>query len=143
MPSNAPRVRERTRCVVCHEPVGSRTCRTIVPPRPAAAPEGFAFVTGLPVIEFPAPRVESPVPSPKPAEVFPVGKFIEDELAERGWTRESLAERAGVNKSELDALIDSPQRGVRISNEFAAGLATAFGTSSRIWISLDNQWQDW
>ena len=73
-----------------------------------------------------------------PAEVFPPGEYIKDELEERGWTQLDLAEILGrpfqlVNEIILD------KRG--ISPETARGLAEAFGTSAQLWLNLDAAWQ--
>jgi HTH-type transcriptional regulator / antitoxin HigA len=73
-----------------------------------------------------------------PAEVFPPGEYIKEELEERGWTQNDLAEVLGrpiqlVNEVILD------KRGV--TPETAKGLAAAFGTSAQLWLNLDAAWQ--
>jgi plasmid maintenance system antidote protein VapI len=84
-------------------------------------------------------------PARKPAEVWPVGHFIENEMRERGWTRRELVKRVGcgmVNQLAINILIDAPQKGVRIGNDLAADIARAFGTSAELWLNLDKAWQD-
>ena len=70
-----------------------------------------------------------------PAEVFPPGEYIMDELKERGWSREDLAE-----------LIESPVQLVNeiiagqgaITPETAEGLSAAFGTSVQFWMNMES-----
>jgi HTH-type transcriptional regulator/antitoxin HigA len=73
-----------------------------------------------------------------PAEVFPPGEYIKDELEERGWTQLDLAEILG-RPLQLVSEIILGKRG--ISPETARGLAEAFGTSAQLWLNLDAAWQ--
>jgi plasmid maintenance system antidote protein VapI len=84
-------------------------------------------------------------PVRKPAEVWPVGHFIENEMRARGWTRRELVKRLGgsnVDQLAIDLLIDAPQKGVLIGRDLAADIARAFGTSAELWLNLDKAWQD-
>lgn len=73
-----------------------------------------------------------------PAEVFPPGEFVKDELEARGWSQADLA-----------AVMDRPARLVSeivagkraITPETARGLGAAFGTDPQMWLSLDNAYQ--
>ena len=74
----------------------------------------------------------------KPAEVFPPGEFILDELEERGWTQVSLATITGRAGSTINAIIKGKQT---ITPEIASELASAFGTSPEFWLNLENAYQ--
>ncbi len=73
-----------------------------------------------------------------PAEVFPPGDFLNEELEARGWTQ-----------SDLASILDRPVRLVNeiiagkrgITPETATGLAEAFGTTPDVWLSLEATWQ--
>ena len=70
----------------------------------------------------------------KPAEVFPPGEFLDDELKARGWSQTDLAEILGRDNNLVSDII----RGKRgITPETAQGLADALGTSARYWLNLD------
>ena len=69
-----------------------------------------------------------------PAEVFPPGEFIREELAERGWTQEDFAEILGRPLRLVNEIIMG-KRG--ITPETANGLGAAFGTSPRLWMNLE------
>jgi HTH-type transcriptional regulator / antitoxin HigA len=76
----------------------------------------------------------------RPAEVFPPGDFLQEELEERGWTQTDLA-----------AILDRPPRLVNeiiagkraITPETARGLAAAFGSSPEYWMNLESSYQLW
>ncbi|MCH8902275.1 MAG: helix-turn-helix domain-containing protein, partial [Chloroflexi bacterium] len=69
-----------------------------------------------------------------PAEVFPPGEFLADELAARGWSQTDLAHILGRDVNLVNDII----RGKRgITPETAQGLADAMGTSARYWLNLD------
>ncbi|WP_287879391.1 HigA family addiction module antitoxin [Aquitalea sp.] len=73
-----------------------------------------------------------------PAEVFPPGEFLREELEARNWRQQELAE-----------ILDRPARLVSeiiagkraITPETAKGLAEAFGTSPDYWMNLESQYQ--
>lgn len=70
----------------------------------------------------------------QPAEVFPPGEFLSDELEERGWTQTDLAEIIGRPISLVNGIING-KRG--ISPETARDLSAAFGTTAEFWMNLD------
>jgi HTH-type transcriptional regulator / antitoxin HigA len=74
----------------------------------------------------------------RPAEVFPPGDFLREELEARGWTVSDLAEILGRPASTLNEVING-KRG--ITPETARGLAEAFGTSAEYWMRLDTYYQ--
>ena len=75
-----------------------------------------------------------------PAEVFPPGDFIREELEERNWTQEDLAAILGRPLRTVNEVI-SGKRG--ITPETATGLAAAFGTSPQLWLNLESAYQLW
>lgn len=74
----------------------------------------------------------------RPAEVFPPGEILREELEERGWTQTDLAEIIGRPVGMVNEIIVG-KRG--ISPETARGLAAAFGTSAEFWMNLDAAYQ--
>ena len=73
-----------------------------------------------------------------PAEVFPPGEFIRDEIEERGWTQEDLAEILGRPLRLVNEIIMG-KRG--ITPETANGIAAAFGTSAQFWMNLESMYR--
>jgi len=73
-----------------------------------------------------------------PAEVFPPGDFILDELEERGWTQTNLAEITGRPDSTICSIIAVKKA---LSEEIAVELASAFGTSPQFWLNLENAYR--
>jgi plasmid maintenance system antidote protein VapI len=82
----------------------------------------------------------------RPAEVFHVGEYIQDELDARGWTTRDCAEHMGQpdlvdrNTFALDMLILVPDPRIILCDEQANCLACAFGTSAEIWKNLHAAW---
>jgi HTH-type transcriptional regulator/antitoxin HigA len=71
-----------------------------------------------------------------PAEVFPPGEFIRDELEARGWTQGDLAEVLGRPLRLVNELIAGKKQ---ITPETARGLAEAFGDHDPLfWMNLDS-----
>ena len=70
-----------------------------------------------------------------PAEVFPPGEFIRDELEARGWTQDDLAQIMGRPQTAINLIIND-KRG--ITPETAIELGGAFGTSPEFWLNLDS-----
>ena len=73
-----------------------------------------------------------------PAEVFPPGEFIREEIEERGWTQEDLAEILGRPLRLVNEVIMG-KRG--ITPETANGIAAAFGTSAQFWMNLESMYR--
>ncbi|HZF01468.1 MAG TPA: HigA family addiction module antitoxin [Methylomirabilota bacterium] len=73
-----------------------------------------------------------------PAEVFPPGEFILDELDERGWSQTSLAKITGRPDSTISSIISGKKS---ITPEIASEFASAFGTSPQFWLNLENAYQ--
>jgi HTH-type transcriptional regulator / antitoxin HigA len=80
-----------------------------------------------------------------PAETFPPGEFLADELIARQWTTIDLARRmggdVGLNKFIVDMLILAPAKGMLIGRETAEQLGQALGTPADFWLNLDAAWQ--
>ena len=75
-----------------------------------------------------------------PAEVFPPGDFIREELDARGWTQSDLAAIVGRPVETINRII-SGKRG--ITADTAHVLGEAFGTGPEYWLSLDAAYQLW
>lgn len=79
-----------------------------------------------------------------PAESFPVGSFILDEMQERGWSVEELVRQMradAVGQLTIELLIYAPTKGATLDERTASQLAHAFGTSKELWLRLDRAWQ--
>lgn len=74
----------------------------------------------------------------RPAESFPPGDFIKDELDERGWTQDDLAEIMGRPLPLVNQLVTG-KRG--ITPETAKGLGEAFDTGAQFWLNLQSAYQ--
>lgn len=76
-----------------------------------------------------------------PAEAFPPGEYIKNEIEARGWTQRDLARVArvlGRSEPKVSELING-KRAVTVQT--ARELAAAFGTSAEVWLSLEAQWR--
>lgn len=75
---------------------------------------------------------------PTPAEVFPPGEFIREELEERGWTQEDFAAILGRPLRLVNEIIMA-KRGITL--ETASELGAAFGTSPQFWMNLESMYR--
>jgi HTH-type transcriptional regulator/antitoxin HigA len=73
-----------------------------------------------------------------PAEVFPPGDVIKEELEARGWSQVELADIMGRPPRVVSEII-SGKRG--ITPETARGLGAAFGTGATFWINMEGGYQ--
>lgn len=73
-----------------------------------------------------------------PAEVFPPGEFIREELEARGWTQAELAEILGRPPRLISELIAGKRA---VTAETAKGLGEAFGTGAQFWMNLESAYQ--
>ena len=76
----------------------------------------------------------------KPAEVFPPGDFLREELEERGWTQEDLAAILGRSVRTVNEIVTGRRA---ITPENAKALAAALGTTPEFWLNLESSWQLW
>ncbi len=74
----------------------------------------------------------------RPAEVFPPGDFIREELEAREWTQGDLAEIMGKSQRLVSEIISGKRC---ITPETAKSLGLAFGTSAEYWMNLDSAYQ--
>lgn len=75
-----------------------------------------------------------------PAEVFPPGEFIREELEARGWNQNDLAEILGSYPRLVSEIITGKRA---ITPETAKKLAAAFGTSAQLWMNLESTYRLW
>ncbi|HKM53589.1 MAG TPA: HigA family addiction module antitoxin [Isosphaeraceae bacterium] len=76
--------------------------------------------------------------SKSPAQAFPPGDFIREELEARGWTQRDLAEIIGRPVQAISAIVNG-RRGV--TPETAVALGAAFGTSPDFWLNLESAYR--
>ena len=76
----------------------------------------------------------------QPAEVFPPGDFLRDELEERGWTQEDLAAIMGKDPRTVNEIIVGKRS---VTPESAKALAAALGTTPEFWLNLDSAYKLW
>jgi len=72
------------------------------------------------------------------AQAFLPGEFIKEELEERGWTQQALAEIMGRQTSVVSALVNGKRA---VSLDIATELSRAFGTSVDYWMNLERAYQ--
>jgi HTH-type transcriptional regulator / antitoxin HigA len=73
-----------------------------------------------------------------PAEVFPPGEFIRDELEVRGWTEADLAEILGRPLKAVGEILTGKRA---ITPETATSLGEAFGVDPRFWTDLESAYR--
>lgn len=74
----------------------------------------------------------------RPAEVFPPGEFLREELEARGWSQQELADILDRPPRLISELVAGKRA---VTPETAMGLADAFGTSPDYWMNLESQYQ--
>jgi HTH-type transcriptional regulator/antitoxin HigA len=73
-----------------------------------------------------------------PAQVFPPGEFIKEEMEARGWTQDELAAVMGRPRRLVNEIL----AGVRaITPETAHDLGEAFGTGPEVWMNLESAYR--
>lgn len=73
-----------------------------------------------------------------PAEVFPPGEFIREELDARNWTQVDLAEILGRPVQVVNEIVLGKRS---VTPETAQGLGVAFGTGAQFWLNLETAFQ--
>lgn len=73
-----------------------------------------------------------------PAEVFPPGEYLADELEARGWTQTEFAEIIRRPYRLVNEIITGKRS---VSPETATELAAALGTSPQYWMNLETAYQ--
>jgi HTH-type transcriptional regulator / antitoxin HigA len=69
-----------------------------------------------------------------PAEVFPPGEVIKEELEARGWSQVELSEIMGRPPRVVSEIVSGKRA---ITAETAKGLGAAFGTGATFWVNLE------
>ena len=70
-----------------------------------------------------------------PAEVFPVGEYLRDELSGREWTVAEFAETIGLPIPVVSGILNGKKE---ITAETAAAISLAFGTTPELWLNLQS-----
>lgn len=73
-----------------------------------------------------------------PAEAFPPGEFLKDEIDARNWTQEEFARIIGKAPTVVSDVITGKRA---ISAELALRFAAAFGTSAQFWLNLESAYR--
>lgn len=73
-----------------------------------------------------------------PAEVFPPGEYLRDELDERGWT---VTEFAGIVDRPIQAISEILNGKKEITTETAFEFSEALGTSPDLWLNLQTNYR--
>jgi len=74
----------------------------------------------------------------RPAQVFPPGDFVREEMEERGWTQQDLAEILGKPLATVNKILQGKKA---VIAETARRLGAAFGTSAELWMNLESAYQ--
>ena len=86
----------------------------------------------------------------KPAEVFHVSEFINEELAERGWSLRDLVFRMRRYESENDWAIEMlavemfmivHEKNIALDQKMADGFGAAFDVSPQLFINMHEAWR--
>lgn len=73
-----------------------------------------------------------------PAEVFPPGEYLRDELEERGWTVTEFAEIIGRPVQAVSEILNGKKE---ITTETAIALSDALGTTPELWLNLQTNYR--
>jgi addiction module HigA family antidote len=80
-----------------------------------------------------------PTEKMKPAEVFPPGDFLKEELEARGWSVERFAKIADVSTGTVSSIIKGK---VTINEHIAVCFSKALGTSADLWLNLERDYRE-
>lgn len=75
-----------------------------------------------------------------PAEAFPPGEFLKDELEERGWTQEEFATIIGRPTTLVNQIVLGKRA---ITPEAAAEIGAALGVEAEYWMNLETAYRLW
>jgi HTH-type transcriptional regulator / antitoxin HigA len=78
--------------------------------------------------------------NPRPAEAFPVGEYLSDELRERGWAVVEFAEILGRPVQAVSEILNGHKE---ITPTTAKEIAAATGTSAETWLRLQDTYRLW
>ena len=74
-----------------------------------------------------------------PAEAFPPGEYLADEMAARGWTARDVSERTGLGVERVEAIVS----GAHLLIREAEALRRATGVSALCWMNLQMTYNRW
>lgn len=74
----------------------------------------------------------------QPAEVFPAGEYLRDELEARGWTVTEFAQILGRPIQAVSEILNNKKE---ITPESAVDIANALGTSPEMWLELQSAYR--
>ena len=73
-----------------------------------------------------------------PAEAFPPGEYLRDELEERGWTVTEFAEIIGRPVEAVSETLDAERS---VTPDTARSFSEALGTSAEVWLNLQTAYR--
>jgi HTH-type transcriptional regulator/antitoxin HigA len=73
-----------------------------------------------------------------PAEVFPPGEFLREELSERGWSEAEFADILGRPVQAVSEILNGKKE---ITPETAVAIGAALGTSAELWLNLQSAYR--
>lgn len=73
-----------------------------------------------------------------PAEAFPPGEYLRDELEERGWTVSEFARTLGWPVQTLTNILDGKSE---ITADAARALSNVLGTTAEVWLNLQKAYR--
>jgi HTH-type transcriptional regulator/antitoxin HigA len=76
----------------------------------------------------------------EPAECFPPGEFIREEMEARGWSEAQLADMVKWNRIVLDQVLSG---NLVLTEQMAADLERGFKVSQRFWLNLETSYRVW
>ncbi len=74
----------------------------------------------------------------KPAEVFPPGEFLREELEARGWSQADFAEIIGRDQTLVSEIISARRI---ITPDTARAIGEALNTSAHVWLNLETEYR--
>jgi HTH-type transcriptional regulator/antitoxin HigA len=75
-----------------------------------------------------------------PAESFPPGEYLREELHARGWTQGEFARIIGRPIQTVNQIVTGKKR---ITAETALAIGEAMGTSAQLWLNLQSSYDLW
>lgn len=83
-----------------------------------------------------------------PAETFPPGIFLAEEMEARGWTSRDVARRMGETEESkialdelvVDLILHVHDKGARVGDDTAKKLGLAFGVEPQFFLNLEAAW---
>ena len=78
------------------------------------------------------------IDKPRPAEAFPVGEYLSDELCERGWAIVEFAEILGRPVQAVSEILNGRKE---ITPTTASEIAAATGTTAATWLHMQDTYR--